>query len=105
MPYPIGANGWVREGNEEHITNDSRAEGVPPERIKNDALYQYGWCPFFPDHLPTLSVILNNWKKLIEEEKWIVGPDGVEGGIEKFKEADTQEHCLSYRIGVCLDDA
>lgn len=105
LPSPIGENGWVREGNEEETSEESRAKGVPTERAQTDALYQYGWCPFLPCHLPTLSVILSNWKKLIEDGEWQVGPDGVEGGIEKFMEADTEEHCLSYRIGVCLDDA
>lgn len=105
LPSPIGANGWVREGNEEETSEESRAKGVPHEKAQNDALYQYGWCPFLPSHLPTLSVILNNWTKMIEEGEWKVGPDGVEGGIETFMEADTEGHCLAYRIGVCLDDA
>lgn len=104
LPSPIGANGWVREGNDEFTTEEHRAEGVPDGRVQNDALYQYGWCPFLPRHLPTFSVILNNWKRLIEDGVWKVGPDGVEGGIETWKQADTEEHCLSYRIGVCLDD-
>lgn len=105
LPYPIGENGWVREGNDDQPTDEIREDGVPDYRVQNDALYQYGECPFFPDHLPTLSVILNNWKRLIEEGKWQVGPDGVEGRIETFKDADTEELCASYRIGVCLDDA
>lgn len=61
-------------------------------------------CPFLPDYLPTLSVILKNWKRLIKEGRWRVGPDGMEGGIDAFKEADDKENCLSYCIGVCLDD-
>lgn len=104
LPLPIGENGWVRDGNDERSTEDGHVHGVKDFRIQNGALYQRESCHFLPSHLPTLSVILNNWKKLIEEGKWHVGPDGVEGGIEEFKEADTEELCPSYRIGVCLDD-
>lgn len=106
LPSPIGGNGWVLDGNDDYTTEEYRAgDGVPDLKIQNDALYQHGWCPFLPRHLPTFSIILNNWKKLIEEGVWQVGPDGVEGGIDTFKQADTEEYSQSYRIGVCLDDS
>lgn len=102
LPSPIGAHGWVREGNEDSVT-DSDRHAVPESLVNNDSLYQHGWCPFLPRHLPPLSVVLNNWRHLVEEGKWSVGADGVEGGIDIFQDADTEKHGLSYRIAPCLD--
>lgn len=103
LPYPIGTNGWVREGNEDAVT-DRNCHSIPESLINNDSLYQYGWCPFLPSHLPPLSVVLNNWKHLIEEGNWSVGADGVKGGTDVFKEADTKEHGPSHQITACLDE-
>jgi hypothetical protein len=104
LPYPIGANGWVRDGNPDAVTDENRQD-VPESLVNNDSLYQYGWCPFLPAHLPPLSVILNNWRELIEAGEWSVAPDGVEGGVDVFKDADTEEHGPRYRIGGCFDEA
>ncbi len=30
--------------------------------------------------------------------EWEVGEEGVKGGIEKFKDADTEEHYFKYQI-------
>ncbi|KAL1963093.1 hypothetical protein VTN77DRAFT_8739 [Rasamsonia byssochlamydoides] len=103
LPYPIGANGWVRDGNPDAVTDENR-DNVPDDLVNNDALYQHGWCPFLPRHGPRLSTVLNNWRRLVEEGKWSVGPNGVEGGIDVFRQADTEEHGRSYRIGVCFDE-
>lgn len=95
LPVPIGKNGWLRPGTE-YPGNDPDPQ--------NNLLYQYGPCPFLPWHSPSLSVILRNWKRLIETGEWQVGSDGVEGGIEMWEQADTEEHYRSYSIGICIDD-
>jgi hypothetical protein len=83
---------------------DANHHDVPESLVNNDSLYQYGWCPYLPNHLPHLSVILDNWRDLIERGEWSVGPNGVEGGIEVFQEADTEEHGQYYRLKACFDD-
>lgn len=100
LPNPIGDNGWVREGNPDAVTD---TENVPESLVNNDSLYQYGWCPFLPSHLPHLSTNLDNWRQLVEKGEWSVGLDGVEGGIEVFRVADTEEHARSYRLTACFD--
>ncbi|KUL81902.1 hypothetical protein ZTR_09535 [Talaromyces verruculosus] len=102
LPNPIGDNGWVRDGNPDAIT-DADTDDVPESLVNNDSLYQYGWCPFLPSHGPHLSTILDNWRQLVESGEWLVGSDGVEGGIEVFRDADTEEHAISYRLTACFD--
>lgn len=40
----------------------------------------------------------------VEGGEWSVGADGVEGGIEVFRDADTEEHAINYRLTACFDD-
>jgi hypothetical protein len=35
---------------------------------------------------------------MIEDGKWEVDADGVVGGIEKWEEADTEEHRTDYQL-------
>jgi hypothetical protein len=41
---------------------------------------------------------LESWTERVEMGDWQVGEDGVVGGIDKFKEADTEEHWREYYI-------
>ncbi|KAL3703428.1 hypothetical protein TMatcc_010617 [Talaromyces marneffei ATCC 18224] len=102
LPNPIGDNGWVRDGNPDAIT-DADTEDVPESLVNNDSLYQYGWCPFLLSHGPHLSMILDNWRQLVDTGEWSVGSDGVEGGMEVFRHADVEEHAISYRLTACFD--
>jgi hypothetical protein len=42
--------------------------------------------------------ILESWAERVEMGDWQVDEDGVVGGIDKFKEADTEEHWREYFI-------
>lgn len=101
LPNPIGENGWVRDGNPDEIID---TEDVPESLVNNDSLYQHGWCPSLPSHGPHLLIILNNWRQLAKSGEWSVVSDGVEGGIEVFRDTDTEEHAISYRPIACFDD-
>jgi hypothetical protein len=103
LPYPIGQNGYVVSGNPTVQDPDIQNRASILE-IQNDVLYQHGRCPFLPDHNPRLFTILDNWTKLVESGYWTVGPEGVEGGIDHFKRADTASDAWRYRIGVCFDE-
>ena len=102
MPHPIGANGFIEDGNPDYVREGHR-QNVPADLVNNDSLYQHGWCPFLPSHLPRLFTVLYSWTEMVRSGKWAVGGDGVEGGIEVFCEADTPEHALEYRLGACFD--
>lgn len=82
---------------------DADIGNVPESLVNNDSLYEYGWCLFLPRHIPRLSTVLGNWRQLVEMGKWSVGPNGVDGGIEVFGDADTKEHSLKYRLTECFD--
>lgn len=40
---------------------------------------------------------------MVETGEWTVRPDGVEGGIDVVKNADTKEHAAAYDLDVCFD--
>jgi uncharacterized protein YuzE len=45
-----------------------------------------------------LRYVLGKWVEMIEEGKWEVDEHGVVGGIEKWREADTEEHFIDYML-------
>lgn len=83
---------------------DTDTENILESLVNNDSLYQYGWCLFLLSHGLYLSMILDNWRQLVESGEWSVGSDGVEGGIEVFRDADTEEYAISYCLTACFDD-
>lgn len=94
LPCPLGEAGYIQEGHGGWSV------------VGNDHLYQHGNCPFLDDaHNPRLFTVLRSWTRMIKSGKWEVGPDGVKGGIEKFRDADTAWHAKSYRVGACFDEA
>ncbi|KAF2670073.1 hypothetical protein BT63DRAFT_424034 [Microthyrium microscopicum] len=46
-----------------------------------------------------LELLFKNWTSMIENGHWEVGADGVMGGLEKFKEADTGGNWHLYFLG------
>jgi hypothetical protein len=51
-------------------------------------LWQHGDCPFFTQHGTRLVTLLIRWKELVEEGIWTVGSEGVEGGLEFYRQAE-----------------
>lgn len=53
-------------------------------------LFQHGWFhPFGGDQRSQrMERLFERWTELIERGVWTVGEEGVEGGIEKFRDAD-----------------
>lgn len=49
-------------------------------------------------HEVQLKRVLWRWVEMVEDGKWKVGADGVIGGMEKWKEADTEEHWRDYQL-------
>ncbi|KAI0839678.1 hypothetical protein F5Y06DRAFT_12269 [Hypoxylon sp. FL0890] len=54
-------------------------------------LFQHGYKPFGGDYYrpQRLERLFDHWRKLVDEGIWSVGPEGVEGTIDTFRQADT----------------
>ena len=66
----------------------------------NDSLYQIGRNPFIAPHPTQLNAIMMNWYKNLTRGNWKVDADGVSDGIDKYREADTEEHCMEYVVEI-----
>ena len=97
LPFGIGGKGFARKSDGscfgEAITSDS----VDPKDTYAD-LYQQGYNPFIEKHDVRLARILECWREMIENGDWKVGFDGVEGAIDAFKEADTEEGWMKFTL-------
>jgi hypothetical protein len=52
-------------------------------------LFQHGFMPFGGEHrAQRLERLLDRWWELVESGVWTVGEHGVEGSIDKFRDAD-----------------
>ena len=91
LPYSIGGNGYARR------TDGSLYGGDDPKESFDD-LCSLGYHPFETDHGQNLASILKNWTSMVERGDWKVDEDGVAGGIEMWKEADTEEHWEKYVV-------
>ncbi|CZR61822.1 uncharacterized protein PAC_11719 [Phialocephala subalpina] len=98
LPFEIGANGFARLTDDSLVGEDQESSGLVNPRGRNNELYQPGYCHFVPFHGPQLGIVLELWSNLVGLGEWEVGQEGVEGGIEKFKEADTDEHFHKYQV-------
>ncbi|OKL55834.1 hypothetical protein UA08_08922 [Talaromyces atroroseus] len=98
LPFEIGANGFARLTDDSLVgENQGDHSAARPNGRKNE-LYQPGYCHFIPWHGPQLGNVLELWSNLVGLGEWAVGEEGVLGGIEKFREADTEEHSHKYQI-------
>jgi hypothetical protein len=61
-------------------------------------LFQLGYNNFINSHNVQLKHILRHWTELVESGKWEIDQDGVAGGMEKWREADTEEHWQDYQL-------
>ncbi|KAK6844433.1 hypothetical protein PG995_014543 [Apiospora arundinis] len=102
LPFGIGGRGWARtadgakfgELTEDGIRTDAEIDG----KDKFDSLFQLGYNPFVGAHEVRLVQVLRAWVKLVESGHWKVGPDGVLGGMEKWRDADTRWHWKKYVV-------
>lgn len=96
LPYPIGQNGFVFFGSSPRDDLDWKW------RVRgNDVLYQHGRCPFFRDHFTRLVTLLHSWTIAVEWGDFLVGPNGVEGGMDLYKQADTANPGIDFNVNVC----
>ncbi|KAL1627467.1 hypothetical protein SLS54_002392 [Diplodia seriata] len=101
-PFGIGRKGWARTGDGREIRDlpwrmfdETRAAHGSEAYV---SLFQLGNNAFTYAHHTPLHVILDHWLDLVEKGLWAVGPAGVEGGMEVFGMADSEEHWWRYCV-------
>ncbi|KAL6906966.1 hypothetical protein GGI43DRAFT_247916 [Trichoderma evansii] len=79
-------------GNWDASVGARKSDGSTIERNKGTDLFQHGYKPFGGDYYRAqrLERLFDCWYKLVDEGAWSVGPQGVEGTIDTYKEADTE---------------
>ncbi|OJJ83934.1 uncharacterized protein ASPGLDRAFT_1492193 [Aspergillus glaucus CBS 516.65] len=60
-------------------------------RERQVGLWGQGSCPFYVDHDTRLVSLLRKWTELVDDGVWTVGEDGVEGGMEFYRQAEDPE--------------
>jgi hypothetical protein len=88
LPFPLGGDGHLLRG-----------DGTKVNGPGQDVLYQRGMCnPFLPGYGTPLTPILVNWWEQVEDESWLVDENGVAGGEELWRKADTEEDAEDFQI-------
>jgi hypothetical protein len=99
LPFGVGARGYARK-------SDGSRFGENTEDIVIDAhdkfadVYQPGHQPFTEMHGCRLYSVLNNWLGMVRRGDWRISADGVMGGIEEWKKADTEESWDKYVLSI-----
>ncbi len=89
LPYTLHGGGWDSD-TANKPTGARKSDGSFVERGTSAELFQHGYKPFGGDYYrpQRLEKLLERWCEMVVEGVWEVGEEGVEGTIEKFKEAD-----------------
>jgi hypothetical protein len=75
-----------------------------PAGKANVEIFNYGPnCPFYPSHGVLLENIFDQWIDLVCDTRgfWTVGPEGLEGGMEHWKKANTVEKHMYDLDNIC----
>ncbi|EEA26446.1 hypothetical protein TMatcc_005283 [Talaromyces marneffei ATCC 18224] len=101
LPYAIGGNGWARTSDAAVFGERVRSRGpTASPGARSTQLYQQGFNHFIGNHDVQLKHVLSRWAEMVEKGKWAVDLDGVAGGIQKWREADTEDHWQEYCLPI-----
>lgn len=101
LPFAIGKNGYAQTADGAKFGEKKEDKGpIGRGRDTYADLYQLGWVPFIEFHEVRLAQVLMAWLKQVESGFWEVGPEGVLGGMEKWRDADTAEHWGKYIVPI-----
>ncbi|KAK7949397.1 uncharacterized protein PG986_010283 [Apiospora aurea] len=99
LPFGIGGRGYARTADGARFGENLEAKQDQPEgHDSHHELFQLGYSPFVASHEVRLVQVLRVWVGLVESGAWKVGPEGVLGGTEKWREADTWWHWKKYVV-------
>lgn len=63
-------------------------------------VYQPGHQPFTEMHAVRLISILQNWLEMVQSGDWEVDADGVKGGLDEWRKADTEDSWENFVIPI-----
>jgi hypothetical protein len=86
LPFGLGSKGYARDSTGMQFGS------------AHDLYQVCSWNGFLESHGVQLHKVLLNWAERVEMGDWEVDANGVAGGIEKFKDADTPDHWEKYQI-------
>ncbi|GAB7353348.1 hypothetical protein MBLNU459_g3833t1 [Dothideomycetes sp. NU459] len=98
-PFGVGGNGFARTSDGLQIEDPQDSEDADCGDRHGD-LYQQGWNPFIEMHPVRLIKVLESWTKMVQRGHWKIGAEGVEGTIDAFKEADTEQAWEEFIVPV-----
>jgi hypothetical protein len=99
LPFGIGANGYARKSDGSLFGENQECETAEARDMYTE-LYSVGHDPFGLMDSHNLMRVLKNWLGMVERGDWTVDENGVAGGMDKWKEADTEEHWEKYVIPI-----
>jgi hypothetical protein len=97
LPFGIGVRGYARTSDRALFGENTESEDAVAKDTFAD-LYQPGHQPFIEMHSVRLVDVLKNWLAMVERGDWKVDEDGVVGGIDEWKKADTGSDWEKYVI-------
>ena len=97
LPFGIGANGYARKSDGSRFGENSESEDVEVTNTFAD-LYQLGYSPFDGILENRLVGVLKSWLGMVERGDWKIDRYGVAGGIDVWREADTEQGWEKYTI-------
>jgi hypothetical protein len=97
LPFSLGQNKQARRGDGTLLVEEWHSQ-LERQCNGHEFLYQPGFNHVCLGKRVRLELIFRNWRDMITNGDWEVDADGVMGGIEKFKEADTEEKWKKYQI-------
>ncbi|KAH8634367.1 hypothetical protein IG631_09767 [Alternaria alternata] len=92
LPFDIGANGYARK------SDGSRFGRRKTGGDSHVDLYRPGHQPLENHHEQSLVDVLKNWRGMVERGDWQIDENGVAGGMDVWREADSEEKCEAYVI-------
>ncbi|KAK6820825.1 hypothetical protein PG987_015225 [Apiospora arundinis] len=95
LPYALLGDGTMDDDVGARLSDGSWIQGGEVAD-----LFQHGYKPFGGEtyRAQRLERLLDHWREMIEGGIWSVGPKGVVGTIDNFKQADNTDHWMEYRI-------
>lgn len=98
LPFGIGSRGFARTADGARYGENKEDRNDVQARDTFDDLYRLGYSPFIESHNVRFVQVLRAWRNSVESGFWTVGENGVEGGIGKFREADTEDKWREYTV-------
>lgn len=98
LPFEIGGKGFARRTDGSLIGENQEDKGEARASARKDELYQPGYNHFIPSHGPQLGDVLGSWASMVGTGEWEVDGEGVTGGIEKWRDADSEECYWRYQL-------